>query len=1386
MVVFLAKKIFQPCYNWGKGVVHVKVNFNIENSKKSRLTFGGYKASKDEMGFRTYDFSYPFDENKEDCYLEIFKLDKDRYNNYKTIGKAYSREGKGGLKLSSGVNHIDIADTFGIDDNTPFGYHFVIVNKDSKSSSVRIDVGDSIDERNGGDNSKIYNIVIPSKSSLSRGGSMKLVIIDSQKVGYVYNDKNLIVKDERLERRGKEGIKTIANKFGGTLAGLEKAVESGEYDGYGRIISLPVFTDDDFSAHAYWNKNCMQTASSLGNINNYASLQRKMFAHGLNFVSDGAFVNEGLQGVHFKNLLKWGENSPYLYWFKASGIKNNPLSLGVFGKYSKYTSHKIVNSPYYYKQDASGEIIIRSNRKYDKTKPTYIQFFDSRLVTDEEKKDTTSLIKTYSKMSTDNIYDLHTHDDSVFPYAFEIDPEVYNDNVRRLKEYNASVRRPLRMDSAQASRMLSKFSTFDVEEKFESGFETWDANPDIAKLNFVFSNSDNKELKNLSPDERKIERANILRGNSQVQDYVVESGKYWTKKTDDILRTHIAQQLTNISKSNPSKVYNEIMALSDGNILPKSVKAEVSKSEVENVLSDLYNHKRVLSDGDKHDQILEGIMNTPLDSIEFGDNLVSVFASPLVAKRANVPEEIGVERYEIYKSGNKNLPKEYRSTYEAMENLETREIYSYAEAVLNSVNAKLPENSKLFENENVTEYGKYVLPLLLPEITKYAVIKSLVPNAEVNTDNKTGEISYNYKELKNIHLQTIGITNPSSPQEEAFDVISKIRSGIKNLDSSLSSELVDSINKTLKGTDVKSFQLADLIIDKTQSGLDWRIDATKDIADVESLRNSHSNFEFTWNQVIDFWKKFNQSVIKVNPNAYMVAEVTDEETLYNDGWGSRSGKYQSKDDILQKFQRETGMTSTANYKYFFTDIPKLFTRGFEDGSKLSDDSEYIQKLLHDKLIGGGAYLKSNSLDSIMYSYTFIGNHDKPRALHCAALDLDMFYADLTYPEDYKHREMAYRMVNDIFIGDVDPNKVNHFDYCAISPKAVAMGYAIRKAAIDVLERYKWNNNISQAEFDKAFVAISKAVSDLSQGKFMNKRFDADAFGIKPIDVSIEMVLRQAKSKYGLNLPNFVDKNYSNDIFEQAIDPAISKLLGMMKYLVALPGMPTLFDGDDVGATGYDTKTKNMYLQGRQRIHDEWLDWHGSKYKKFIAKHKKEFDEVMSVRKRPELNALNNGAVYMMPLQSAYDGDVEVKLPTILRQSTDGRMAISVFNTSGLHYDNEKYYSPHHLKLDAIRLNAGKTNDGRDVKMDGAYGVGLTGLKPGTVFVNAKDENDKYYVNEYNGEYFLKRGTDNGTITVDDSTLILYHVPEKTPLTFTGSGRIKPSYKFVAKAYSNVG
>lgn len=1357
------------------------------------LSFKGYKAVKSEDGFKEFEFLYPFNEDKEECYLEVYKLKSDKYNNYYTASRAFTRDGRGSYKLESGKNRIDLANTFGINENVPFAYHYILKNKENGYTKIRVDSGEVIDERpSTRDPDNIFNVVTPTKSNYSKGGARKLVIIDSQKVGYKYNDLNVIVKDSKLEEKALDNIKTITNKLGGTIAGLEHAVENGEYDKYGGIISLPIFTDDDFSAHAYWNKNCMQMASSLGNINNYASLQRKMFARGLNFVSDGAFVNEGLEGVHFKNVLKWGEDSPYYMWFRASGLDGGPLSMGVFSKNKRYISHKIVNSPYIYRQNGIGMVsIIKGNPKYDASKPTYIQFFDSRMVTDKEKEDTTSLISNYTEMKARSIYNIHTHNDSIFPYAFEIKPETYNANIKRLNEYNSNTfsRNFIDMNGYKASRILSKFENFVVDGKFEGGFETWDANPDIAKLNYITSNADTKVLKNMTPHERQKEEKLIIRANSQVQDYAIMSGQYWTQKTDDILRLSVAQNLKSVDSENPALAYSQIIKNANGKIFPKSLENSLSKNEVENVMTGFYENKRKLSNENSKSQILEGLMNTPMDSFEFGDNLVAVLGSPLISKRANVPEERGVSRYDIYRAGNKNLPKEYAKTYEMMDNLYKNEMLNYAESVLKTVDSILPEQRKLFNGDEVTEYGKYVLPLITPEIAKYAVVKSLAPKIDVAINKNSGEISYDYKSLKQVSLQGLGISNSVSPEEEAVRLLSKMQKGMKNLDSSVDSEMVEAIARKLKDTNVLSFKLADLIIDKTQAGLEWRIDATKDIADVEALRNGNTSFEYTWQQITNFWKLFSQGVLSKNPNSYLVAEVTDENSLHDMGMGYKSGKYPKYSDIVPKFLRETGITSTANYSTLF-DMSKMFTKSFEDGSSFDNQAD-LQKLLYEKMVGGkNPYFHSAPLDSLMYSYTFIGNHDKPRALHCMAMDMDMFYTDLIDINNYDKRLKAYKLINDKFFENVKECDVNNYDFSAVSPKAVAMGYALRKAFITVLNASRAKtSNFSDEMFDRDFKAISKSISDMAQGKFLGGCFDPDAFGVKPFDVSIKMVLKQARAMYGFSLPLEVSSQFENEVFKSALDPAISKLLGMMKYLVALPGIPTLFDGDDLGATGYDSKTKNMYLQGRQRVHDEWAEYGHLRYKDFIAKHKNEFDEVMAVRNNPKCSALNNGAPFMLPLQNAvetFNNDNKVKVPAIFRQTTDGKMAISLFNPAGLNNDYEKYYTPHCLTLDSINLNF-EVRKGEDGKLypaieDGSNGIGISGLKNNIKFVNAKDENDVYYVNEHDGKYFIKHGSDGGKIKIDDSTLVLYYDPEDSNPNKPGD-KYKPSSQYVSNAYA---
>lgn len=709
-----------------------------------------------------------------------------------------------------------------------------------------------------------------------------------------------------------------------------------------------------------------------------------------------------------------------------------------------------------------------------------------------------------------------------------------------------------------------------------------------------------------------------------------------------------------------------------------------------------------------------------------------------------------------------------------MEEIYKNEMSGFATSVLNQVDSELPDDRKLFNGDKVTKYGKYVLPILLPELAKYATIKALAPQIKVDVNENSGEISYDYNKLKEVSLQTLGINNPSCPEDEAEMVLEELRNGIKNVNSSSDSEIVESILKTLKDTNLASFQLADLIIDKTQSGLDWRIDATKDIADVEALRNHNTNVQYTWQQITDFWKKFVQGVIEKNPNAYTVAEITDEGTLHQEGYGGNSKKYPKYEDMVPKFLRETGMTSTANYTHYFRDISRIFTKDFENGASFND-AEHLQKIIFKKMVeGNSAFIRSGGLDSVMYSYTFIGNHDKPRALHCAAIDMELFYTDLTYVDNRNNRRKAYQIIKDKFLEPISDQEVDQYDFSAVSPKAIAMADALRPAFINVLNQYRENNHFDEQTFNQAFIPISKAISDLAQGKFMGKRFDPDAFGIKPIDISISMVLKQAKDVYGFKLPGNTGDNYENEVFEAAMKPGLSKLLGMMKYLVALPGMPTLFDGDDAGTTGYDTKTKNMYLQGRQRVHDEWITEGSPKYKAFLAKYKKYFDETMAVRRKPECNALNNGAVFTLPLNKAQNG---VLVSSILRQSTDGRMAISIFNPTGLHTNHRKEYKQDDIYIDRLYFN--ESNDGL---------VGVAGLREGTKFVNAKDDNDVYYtrINE-NGHYYLTRSYNGKDVPIplNDTTLILYHVPEGgVPLTFTGSCRVKPNAGFVANAYSS--
>ncbi len=1344
----------------------------------TKINFEGYKPVKSERGRKEYEFNYVYDPNNYDCYLEIYAVEQDRYGNYFTAGKLTNNDtDEDKINIGRGGTRINMAGDYNIAADEAFAYRYLLVPKNGGKTITAADAGNTIVE-----NGEVYNIVSANSPTHTKGGAMKLIMPDFNNVAWVYDDKNNIIPNKNLDSARKMP-KNVANKIGGSLAGIVKDLEAGKYDNFTRLVTTPLFTDDNVSAHAYWNENNFQMAHSLGNINNYISLQKKLFAKGINLVSDGAFVNEGLQGAHFQHVLKFGEKSPYFYWFRMETLKDSPLKMSVFGKNTKRNVvHKLINPKYEYEQKDNGIITSKLCKKnYDPHKPTYIQIYDPTQVNansfDEQGK-----IKAYTQAPS-NLLEINNHNDTVIPYCFRIDPETYHRNVKFLNDYNKHSDNKIMMNSTLGTKVLTNFEYFGLDGKHEGGFETWDANPDIAKLNYLPSHVETIMLKNiLNKKEREAQKETFMKKHFEVQDYAVSSAQYWSKKTNQILRLHVAQHLKNVERKTPNEILQKIQSEKDASIFPKDL--DINEKIISNVINNRYELREGKTYEPYDEYILEGLMDVPLDSIEVGKDIVSTLGTPYISKRAIREKDIGVSRYKFWEENNIHIDEQYAKVYEMTDDMYTKEMSNFAKLMLKRVQDKLPEDKKFYDSiGRTTPYGKYVLPFLTAEIARFAVIKSVSPNAQFSVDDTTGEISYNYYDLKNnTSLLQMGII-ADSPEDEAESLIKKLRNGISKLTNSESAKydrekFVDALFKSIKDTSLESFKLSDMIVSRAEAGLDWRIDATKDIADTEALRNGKMDFETTWNSIIEFWAKFTAGVKRYHPDAYIAAEVTDEDPFFKRGYGEKSNKYSNSCEAVKKLVNEAGFTTVANYGYLFSGINEIFGKLFDfDGEHSPDKGTDKGTKVYSQM---KSFLDSGSLESIIYSYTFAGNHDKCRALEGYALDMDMVYADLSDKDNAnmnQYRKRAYRILNGTpFDQNPDDSEVNNYDYRRVNPLAIAKCETINSGLGKALKEITNSEIINQDENKLIYDLILKALKNISNGKFKGKVFEAEGFGYKDFNTAVDIVFDEMD--YNNNeksfLPDDKKKKFKKLVLKCIIDPAMSKLLGHTKFLVGLVGNPTLYGGDEYGSTGFEFTTKNITVSNRNITHEEWADDEKHPdYMQFVATFKNYLMGIYNLRKRPELEALNDGTPYLLePQQASFlneQGKMEdIKVSALLRQNPKGSMTLSLFNTAGINHQYNQYYTPSQVTLDSVSFN-----------FNGQDGL-KCGIKEGTKFVNAFDENDIYYTREENGHYKLKRHV-NGhdePITFKDTTLILYSNP-----SFTGRRVMyNPQYNIVSNPY----
>ena len=1138
----------------------------------SNVGFKGYNHVKNNVGETVMRFNYPYNYKDEDCEIQFFRATPNEKYNYIIDEKPIYTAA---LK-PEGVD-INLQDVTNLDKDEAFAYK--IVRKSKKDGSIiweGADTGTKVIRLDGNEygfrlHQDVYwkdkevtpdNKVIPGHYTLAgpavsdykyslvtrKGttptvqGAAYLAIPDSFYPGWKYrgfDDENTgeIYYDAAYQKE-MEGVKrNFSNKFGGGLAGLQAGIPYLKKNGYKVIFTTPTANGDNKSSHSYWNKNNFWVSPEMGNIENYKNLLKEYYKNGMSYVYDGTFTSEGLEGIHFAYAMRWGAQNPQTYyWFRMSGLKNSNLTLGTVPKNKENLRHKLINAPFRYELQENGTYKAVP-KKYDPNKETLIQIYDASQVSEEQIKAEDKLIK-YDNLKSANELDKVTHDDTLINYVYEINPKDYQKRIDAINNLNKKQGKDIKLDSAEGTLIASQFPFFKHGKKTEGGFVAWDANTDMAKLNYHISGYDEKILQAI-PDlaQREHEREMIIRGTKEVQDLTLQAIKYLIQTDKDVQTMYTAQTVGG------AKTIDALNKLIEEGKLPEETR--INSYMLNNILNGQYilSPKGVMS---KDDVTVKALMKLPLDALEVGENTVGVLSTSYFSNRATTDETIGVSRFDLMKDNNPHLVEPYERTYKNVNSLFKNEIKDFADAVIKKVNET--SNEKLLDkNGDYTEYGEYVIDLIGQDITKYAFLKSLAGNNLRTKLLKTGEVTYDYDKLRETtSLKALGI-NAHSPEDEAQMLEKKIEKGMKNLSDSDVSYLADSVSKRIAGTDTASFRIAEALFDKAGLGLKMRLDAAKDVMDMDSIRNEDGDFDDIMNDFINFWAKATNEIKKIDSNSSLIAEITDIHDLMLDKYGEDSCPYNGETNINSKFNgvpdfmtklfNESGITTEAGYSYFFTNLLHSFARDFDTAGLEATGYNGYDYLRHDTFKDKmDLLLETRNPDFLRNLYTFMGNHDKPRMIHCLALDMAMFHNAGSPEEKRRHRLEALSILSGAkSINDMPVEfrlNADNMDYArTINLKAAAKSKLLKQVV---------NEDLKGTASEEDIKNLNQAIIDLTNGNYLtdNQNINYQTINIKELsslEAAFSTILDMAE-KHGLKL----SAEERNSLIKQVVDNANKK------------------------------------------------------------------------------------------------------------------------------------------------------------------------------------------------------------------------------------------------------
>lgn len=953
-----------------------------------------------------------------------------------------------------------------------FAYRFK-VSEDGKKPYYVYDQSEKTNLKNSD-----WNIVIqgPNAGYTPAYGSMYHIFIDSE--GKYDNSIKGI-------KQNKNFIRNHFNKLGGSMKSLTYllTMDNSEFEPYKYIISTPDIGADPTSSHKYWPNNHYQCS----NMDDFKTFNWELFKRGKGYVADGAFTSQSLQSPLFQHVLKWGEKSPFYSMFKidtkADGTPSSKIAIGVLPKVTDENRHSD-NNPF----DHIGIKLITG----DKNRPTYIQFYDDRLAS-EKQLSSNSLIEAYDNPVPDDHYDITTHDDSVQPFYFEVNPEdarlkvFKNGNTKLLKEFKQGGTKN-HNDFSYIDDFLT-FPKFKIVTKDKvAGANCWDGQVDLIKMNLTNPAKGTEE------------------GCENAREYLYGVASFWTEtiQSDILLKT---AQMASEPKSD-EKINTLEEVAKNNNINLDEIRQKVrAKQTASSIISD-----------DLFKPTIEYIETFPIQSVEVSPELAVIFAEP-----------------------------EFNEEFLTDQNV--RMIKGFVDKVINQA---IPESQR-----NNEAYKRYAIKALTNDILKDMYVASFNPKLLHSKDS-----AINLEGLKKNTLKSmIGDDAPSKPEIERARVIKQLT---KQLNSNVingegKNIIIERAKAKLQGVSLEDFKVAESLMIQSNAGLNWRFDAAKDVGDLDAVRTGNVSFNDVWNDkqygVQSFWQNFITRIKEHNPSAYIINEITDLWSFYDNGNPRKAAKFDktglNPDQKERDFLARTGSTTSSNYSKYFNSLSYFAGLDPEHGT---DQAKAAGNMASVKEMVAG-FINETQPQAAMLSHTFTNNHDKPTILHALPLDMKLFlYDDKPHsnnrslaiaPEEYKQRAF---------------NVTGTKDFSNISCKAVAVGEVMLKSV--------QNSSLTQQEK----IELTKAIRELAAGKksaTSKPNFSrSEAFGFLPYEVTIKDALKKAGIEDH-------DDSKMLEIHYGMLKDALTLQTGIWEMINAIVGTPTIFNGTEFAQTGYETASKNV-------------------------------------------------------------------------------------------------------------------------------------------------------------------------------------------------------------------